>query len=227
MAAALGMSAGHTGAVMRGSAPLTNPAAWANALGIGEQQLLRGRRQLPTRRDHYSQAISPTKAGNTPVEPSPHLAAWQTAVESLSDSLDSPLSGRQSEVLIMLCGSLTLAEITDELSVSVATVRTHIRGLYSRMGPLIVSRATARAAVIGHLDPAHRTIRAEMAGQLTARQLEVLTRTNAGARVSAIASELGLSETTVNRHLKMSYGQLGVHTLPQALAALFGGPAGA
>jgi LuxR family maltose regulon positive regulatory protein len=48
--------------------------------------------------------------------------------------LAEPLSERELEVLRLLNTSLSSAEMADELVVSVNTVRTHIRSIYSKLG---------------------------------------------------------------------------------------------
>jgi len=49
-------------------------------------------------------------------------------------------------------------------------------------------------------------------GKLTSREWEVLTRLLDGQRVSAIAAELFVSESTVRNHLSSIYAKLGVHS---------------
>jgi LuxR family maltose regulon positive regulatory protein len=72
-----------------------------------------------------------------------------TAIESLSDSLIEPLSERELEILNLLNGPLATPEIAGQLFVSVNTVRTHIKNIYSKLSVHGRSAAVARACQLG------------------------------------------------------------------------------
>jgi LuxR family maltose regulon positive regulatory protein len=60
-------------------------------------------------------------------------------------------------VLRFLTTNLTAPEIARELSVSVSTVRTHMRNLYAKLGAHHRTEATARAYALGLLAPSPGT----------------------------------------------------------------------
>ena len=67
--------------------------------------------------------------------------------------LAEPLSQSETRVLRYLPTNLSAAEIAGELSVSVATVRTHIRHLFTKLGVHRRTDAVARARAFGLLAP--------------------------------------------------------------------------
>ncbi|HEY9457862.1 MAG TPA: helix-turn-helix transcriptional regulator, partial [Gaiella sp.] len=60
---------------------------------------------------------------------------------------------------------------------------------------------------------------AEVAGQLTPREQEVLGLVAEGLTNAEIASRLWISAGTVRRHLENAYAKLGVHTRTAAVRA--------
>ena len=70
------------------------------------------------------------------------------------------------------------------------------------------------------LGPVADTVRVPALSELTARQWEVISRLANGERVSTIASELYLSESTVRNHLSAAFRKLGVHSQRGLLALL-------
>ena len=54
---------------------------------------------------------------------------------------EAHLTGKESEVLTYLKGSLTAQEIAEELHLSLPTVKTHIASVYRKLG--VASRAAA------------------------------------------------------------------------------------
>ncbi len=65
--------------------------------------------------------------------------------------LVEPLSERELEVLRLLGGELDGPDIARELSVSLATVRTHTRSIYAKLGVNSRRAAVRRAAELGLL----------------------------------------------------------------------------
>lgn len=70
------------------------------------------------------------KRGTAPAYAAQLLEAATEAVTTLAD----PLSPRESEVLHLIAAQLSNQEIADKLTVSVNTVKTHIRRLYNKLG---------------------------------------------------------------------------------------------
>jgi LuxR family maltose regulon positive regulatory protein len=89
----------------------------------------------------------------SPAEPklgAPEGAPWPADSFRLAD----PLSRSEIRVLRYLPTNLSAAEIARELSVSVSTVRTHIRHLFAKLGVHRRTEAVARARALGLLAPA-------------------------------------------------------------------------
>jgi LuxR family maltose regulon positive regulatory protein len=70
---------------------------------------------------------------------------------SVGQPLIEPLSERELEVLRLLCGELDGPDIARELTVSLATVRTHTRNIYAKLGVNSRTAAVRRAAELGLL----------------------------------------------------------------------------
>ncbi len=64
---------------------------------------------------------------------------------------EEPLTSREYDVLNLLAVGLSNAEIANRLIISTATVKTHTRNIYRKLG---VSNRT-QAAVLAHKLPAH------------------------------------------------------------------------
>lgn len=72
---------------------------------------------------------------------------------------DKPLSAREQEVLALIAVGMTNAEIGRELFLSVDTVKTYVRRLYSKLGVKNRAQAALRAASHHVLLPARRQAR--------------------------------------------------------------------
>ena len=88
----------------------------------------------------------------------PKLAAHGGSLQ-LAESfrLVDPLSKSEIRVLRYLATNLSTPEIARELSVSVHTVRTHVRHLFAKLGAHDRTEAVARARAVGLLAPSGRT----------------------------------------------------------------------
>jgi LuxR family transcriptional regulator, maltose regulon positive regulatory protein len=88
----------------------------------------------------------------------PKLGAHKWAPQ-LADSfhLVGPLSKTEIRVLRYLPTNLSTPEIAHELSLSVHTVRTHIRHLFAKLGAHGRTEAVTRARALGLLAPSGRT----------------------------------------------------------------------
>ena len=71
--------------------------------------------------------------------------------------LTEPLSQGEIRVLRYMPTNLSTPEIARELSLSVHTIRTHIRHLFAKLGANGRTEAVARARVLGLLAPSGRT----------------------------------------------------------------------
>ena len=74
-----------------------------------------------------------------------------------SPGLTEPLSGSEIRVLRYLPTNLSAPDIASELSMSVNTIRTHMRHLFAKLGAHRRSEAVARARALGLLAPSPRT----------------------------------------------------------------------
>jgi LuxR family maltose regulon positive regulatory protein len=72
------------------------------------------------------------------------------------DRLREALSGSEARVLRFLPTNLSAPEIADQLSVSVNTVRTHIRHVYGKLGAHGRTEAVEQARALGLLAPSSR-----------------------------------------------------------------------
>jgi LuxR family transcriptional regulator, maltose regulon positive regulatory protein len=72
------------------------------------------------------------------------------------DRLREPLSGSEARVLRFLPTNLSAPEIAGQLSVSVNTIRTHMRHLYEKLGAHSRTEAVEQARTLGLLAPSSR-----------------------------------------------------------------------
>jgi len=72
------------------------------------------------------------------------------------DRLPEPLSGSETRVLRFLPTNLSAPEIAAQLSVSVNTIRTHMRHLYEKLGAHSRTEAVEQACALGLLAPSSR-----------------------------------------------------------------------
>ncbi|HEX8313227.1 MAG TPA: response regulator transcription factor [Chthoniobacteraceae bacterium] len=93
-------------------------------------------------------AIREAYAGGAPMSP----AVARKAIELVRDAkkpvvgtLAEPLTGREREVLTVLCEGLSIGEVSARLGVSVHTVDFHLRNLYSKLGVHSATGAVAKA----------------------------------------------------------------------------------
>jgi LuxR family maltose regulon positive regulatory protein len=70
--------------------------------------------------------------------------------------LYEPLSGSETRILRYLPTNLAAPEIAGELSLSVNTVRTHMRHIYEKLGAHSRTEAVERARTVGLVAPASR-----------------------------------------------------------------------
>jgi ATP/maltotriose-dependent transcriptional regulator MalT len=124
-----------------------------------------------------------------------------------------PLTGRETEVLGLLRGSLSTRGIAAELSLSPNTIKTHIRCIYRKLG--VCTRA---AAITRYSPPQARPGRhASLPEPLTGRETEVLGLLRGSLSTRGIAAELSLSPNTIKTQTQAIYRKLGVSTRAAAI----------
>jgi len=107
--------------------------------------------------------------------------------------------------------------LTRNASVSVLTAT--LQGVMR--GELGLSRVTTRRLVrqlCRTVGARARSVPSEVLGQLTGRQRQVFELVHRGLRNREIAEQLGISETTVCKHISNILGKLHVHSRTQAIA---------
>ncbi|HEX9356814.1 MAG TPA: LuxR C-terminal-related transcriptional regulator, partial [Streptosporangiaceae bacterium] len=77
---------------------------------------------------------------------------------------------------------------------------------------LRIAEELRTAGLIPRLDQLPALSETPELGKLTSREWAVLTRLVDGQRVSAIAADLHVSQSTVRNHLSSIYAKLGVHS---------------
>ena len=102
--------------------------------------------------DDLSIAVAAALKGEQFVAPALHgaLAGGVRPLDSVPSD-DSALSGRERQVLALLAAGRTNREMAAELSVSLATVKTHLVRLYSKLGVSNRNEALGRAVAKGLL----------------------------------------------------------------------------
>jgi predicted ATPase/DNA-binding CsgD family transcriptional regulator len=85
----------------------------------------------------------PTIPGAAPTMPAGAVGPVQTMQESVSSSTSLPenLTPRETEVLILIAQGLTSSQIAQKLNITVLTVNSHVRSIYSKLA--ITSRSAA------------------------------------------------------------------------------------
>jgi NarL family two-component system response regulator LiaR len=86
-----------------------------------------------------AQAVRAAYHGRTTLAPE----ATQALVEAMRGASDLDLTEREREVLILMADGLANAQIAERLTVSPATVKFHISGIFSKLG--VATRAEAIA----------------------------------------------------------------------------------
>ena len=94
-------------------------------------------------------AIEEVRAGGAPMSTS----IARMVIGSFQRSADSPLSGRETEVLTLLCQGRSYKMIADALCISTDTVRSHIKSIYRKLEVRSNAEAVARALREGLVRP--------------------------------------------------------------------------
>jgi DNA-binding CsgD family transcriptional regulator len=128
------------------------------------------------------------------------LSSDETAVSLLADT---ELDGRHLAGRLALRDLVADAPPDDPVTVGNVTLRVRPADQEESLAILVVAPAPA-ALQVG----------------LTARQLQVLRLSAAGAATKQVARQLGISPRTAEKHLEQAYRRLGVSTRFQAIGAL-------
>jgi LuxR family maltose regulon positive regulatory protein len=88
--------------------------------------------------------LEPAAAGPAPVQ-----VQRQPAADQQAPLVVEPLSERELEVLTLLSGMLSTAEIASEMYLSVNTVKTHLRSIYRKLSAAHRGEAVRRARQLG------------------------------------------------------------------------------
>lgn len=136
------------------------------------------------------------------------------------NDLCSLLSPREMEVLRLVAGGASNAQVAQALSLSLHTVKKHVARLLLKLK--VSSRSEAallwRDAAIEPPQPTPAP--APVLEGLTSRERDVLRRMAEGANNQRIAAELALSVNTVKRHGSRIFSKLGVRSRVRAAALL-------
>ena len=90
--------------------------------------------------------------GQAPVSPSDEATALAPESGARSTALVEPLSTREQDVLRLLAGGASNAEIARDLVVEQSTVKTHLIRIYGKLGVHSRTQAVARARALGLVD---------------------------------------------------------------------------
>jgi DNA-binding NarL/FixJ family response regulator len=135
----------------------------------------------------------------------------------------SVLTAREQDVLRRIGEGSATKEIAHALAISPATVRSHLRSIYVKLGV----RTRAQAVTMIELHPNAQYATGDYLAPppapfdaLTRREVEVLRCMAAGIPRRAIAERLVLSPNTVRTHARNVLAKLGVHSSLAAAALL-------
>jgi LuxR family maltose regulon positive regulatory protein len=126
------------------------------------------------------------------------------------------LTDRERALLRLLPGPLRREEMAAALNVSVNTVKTHIGGLYAKLG--VSSRADAVARARDAASPPAASALLSPVSRLSERELQVLHLLAAGKQNQEIAHELYLALDTVKKHVTHIFEKLGAANRTEAAA---------
>jgi DNA-binding NarL/FixJ family response regulator len=125
-----------------------------------------------------------------------------------------PLTERETEVLGLLRGSLSVREIAAELSLSPNTIKGHIRAIYRKLGVSTRATAITRYPPL-RLRPGRQALPPKL---LTEREGQVLGLLRGSLSGREIAAELSRSPNTIKTQTRAIYRKLGVSTRATAIA---------
>jgi len=100
------------------------------------------------------EAVQRAAAGEATITPTLLTRLLGRLAQQRSGSIGGDLTARESEVLQMIGGGLTNAEIAERLFLSVNTVRNHVQSVLAKLGAHSKLEAAAIAVREGLIDPA-------------------------------------------------------------------------
>jgi DNA-binding NarL/FixJ family response regulator len=124
-----------------------------------------------------------------------------------------PLTDRETEVLGLLRGSLSVREIAAELSRSPNTIKGNIQTIYRKLGVSTRATAITRYPPL-RVSPARPASLLEL---LTEREVQVLGLLAGSLSAREIAAELSRSPNTIKAQTRAIYRKLGVSTRAAAI----------
>jgi LuxR family maltose regulon positive regulatory protein len=116
--------------------------------GAAIAQLLReaaARGMMPVYSGKLLAALGSTQSNGASLSPLPHAPILQPLVAQRAQSIIEPLSERELEVLRLFNTELSGPEIADKLVIALSTVRTHTKGIYSKLNVNSRREAVMRA----------------------------------------------------------------------------------
>ncbi len=156
---------------------------------------------------------------------SPMLARQLIAV--LSTGTDNPLTAKEQEVLGLIAKGMSYDEVADAASVSINTVRTHLRKIYEKLHVHSKNEAVFEASNSGWLltrGSAAYLLQnilaaddAETQVTLTEREHEVLALLAKGLTYAGAAEVMSASINTVRTHVRSILGKFDVHSMSEAV----------
>lgn len=130
------------------------------------------------------------------------------------------LSGRELEILALICAGCSAAEIAEELGISPHTVTNHKRRIFSKLDVQSRTQATAEVGRLGLRLPGHPPVRrtnGTAPRNLTRRERDILDSIARGDSVRQTAQALGIAIKTVQSEQRQLFSKLGARNRPQAL----------
>jgi DNA-binding NarL/FixJ family response regulator len=128
------------------------------------------------------------------------------------------LSGRELEILALICAGCSAAEIAGELGISPHTVTNHKRRIFSKLDVQSRTQATAEVGRLGMLLPGQvQRPTSEAPRNLTRRERDILDSIARGESVRQTAQALGIAIKTVQSEQRQLFSKLSARNRPQAL----------
>ena len=123
----------------------------------------------------------------------------------------SALTQSEGQVLDLLCDGLTIRQIWRRLYVTENTVKAHLNSIYGKLGVHNRNEAAiwGRANGYGKKEWGTATTSSPPFDKLRPRELEVVALVAQGKTNRQIASELGITPSTVKTHLENASKTLG------------------
>jgi DNA-binding NarL/FixJ family response regulator len=129
------------------------------------------------------------------------------------------LSAREQEVLTLFARGLSNSDAAAKLSISEATVKTHLARIMMKLG--VREKAQAVAAFYQFVAQSEQAPAPAKMAELTPREREIFILVAEGLSNADIAVQLSIGEATVRTHLARVLTKLGVDEKSQAVALAY------